>query len=91
MRKIHPDLDVVLTELGATAEVKAMLVGFLVNEASSIAGQIAGLRSNAENATRQADELEPQAWALADMLDRLTDEVVEPPAEEPSTVTPGVE
>lgn len=77
MRKINPELDAVLTNLGANEEVKAMLLGFLQNQASSIAGQIAGLRANAENATRQADELEPQAAALADMLDRLTDEVLD--------------
>ncbi len=77
MRKLDPALDAVLTQLGATDDVKATLVGFLVNQASSVTGQIVGLRSNADSLTRQADELEPQAAALADMLDRLTDEVLD--------------
>ena len=77
MRKLDTKLDAVLTNLGATDDVKALLVGFLVNQASSITGQIAGLRSNAESLNRQADELEARAAELADMLDRLTDEVAE--------------
>ena len=75
MRKINPELDAVLTNLGANDEVKAMLLGFLENQASSITGQIAGLRANAENATRQADELEPEAARLGGMLAALTVEV----------------
>lgn len=77
MRVINPELDAVLTNLGADSEVKTMLLGFLQNQASSITGQIAGLRANAENATRQADELEPEAARLGGMLAALTVEVPE--------------
>lgn len=75
MRKLDPALDAVLTQLGATDDVKAALVGFLVNQASSVTGQIAGLRANALNASSQADELETQAQRLTGMLSALTVEV----------------
>lgn len=77
MRKMTPKLDAVLTELGATEDVKTQLVGFLTNQAASVAGQIVGLRANAENATRQADEMAEEALRLTGMLEALTVEVSE--------------
>ena len=75
MRKINPELDTVLTNLGANEAVKAMLLGFLENQSSSVQGQIVGLRANALNATSQADALEPEAARLGGMLAALTVEV----------------
>lgn len=75
---LDPDLETVLDAKGATPAEKAMLVGFLVNQTQSVTGQIAGLRANAENATRQADELEPQRVALAAMLEKFTNEIPDP-------------
>jgi hypothetical protein len=75
MRKINPELDTVLTNLGANEAVKAMLLGFLENQSSSVQGQIVGLRANALNATSQADALEPEAARLSGMLAALTVEV----------------
>lgn len=77
MRKINPELDAVLTNLGANDEVKAMLLGFLENQASSITGQIAGLRANALNASTQADALEGESAQLGGMLAALTVEVAD--------------
>ena len=74
-RAVNPQLDEVLTALGATEDIKAMLVGFLENQSSSVVAQIAGLRANAENATRQADALEAEGARLSGMLQALTVEV----------------
>lgn len=86
-RILNPLLNETLTTLGATETEKAMLVGYLENQVSSATGQINGLRANAENSTRQADELEPYKDQLVDMLNKFTEEapaVVEeviPPSE----------
>lgn len=84
MRVINSELDAVLTSLGADPEVKAMLLGFLENQASSVTGQIAGLRANALNASSQADQLEAQAARLAGMLSALTVEVQPEPDPAPA-------
>lgn len=80
-RILDPLLNDALTALGATDTEKAMLIGYLENQVASANGQIAGLRANADNASRQADELEPYRDQLVAMLDKFTDEVQPEPGE----------
>lgn len=77
MRIIKPELDQFPTTLGADDLTKQMLLGFLINQYSSVEGQITGLRNNADNSTRQADALEAEKEKLKETLDALTIEVNE--------------
>ena len=75
-RILNPSLNETISTLGGTDIEKAMLVGYLENQVASVTGQIDGLRSNADNSTRQADELEPYSDQLVAMLNKFTEEVV---------------
>ena len=75
-RILNPSLNETISTLGGTDIEKAMLVGYLENQVASVTGQIDGLRSNADNSTRQADELEPYRDQLVAMLNKFTEEVV---------------
>lgn len=75
-RILNPPLNETISTLGGTDIEKAMLVGYLENQVASVTGQIDGLRSNADNSTRQADELEPYRDQLVAMLNKFTEEVV---------------
>lgn len=73
-RILDPVLNDALTALGATDTEKAMIAGYLENQVASVSGQINGLRANADNSTRQADELEAQLERLTSMLEKFTQE-----------------
>jgi hypothetical protein len=75
-RTLNSILNETITTLGGTDTEKAMLVGYLENQVASVTGQIDGFRSNADNSTRQADELEPYRDQLVAMLNKFTEEVV---------------
>lgn len=77
MRHIDPDLDRVLTAKGVPDEGKQMLVNFLVDQAAVAKSEVEGLRANAAERLQQAEELQPRATALAEMLNNLTVEIEE--------------
>jgi hypothetical protein len=70
--KLHPSLDAVLTELGATDTEKMTLLGFLANTLSSAVGQVDGYKNSAANYVRQQEEAQMSADAIAKMVSKFT-------------------
>jgi hypothetical protein len=75
MRFLDPEIAAVLDVRGATPEEKDALLGFILNQAASARGRVAGLRGSASDLNRQADEAEAQAASLEAMVEKFTNEV----------------
>lgn len=90
MQKLHPDLDAVLTQLGATEIEKLSLVSYLVNAYQQASAVVSGIESNIIGLEQQKIDMasqkisaESNAQRMATMLGKFTIAEEEQPPEEP--------
>ena len=75
MRKLNSILDTALDTTGATEIDKAVLVGFLENQAASAIGRVVGITNNIADMERQKADAEAEAERIGAMLSKFTIDV----------------
>lgn len=95
MQKLHPDLDAVLTQLGATEIEKVALVSYLVNAFQQASAVVNGIESNIVGLEQQKVSLasqkisaEANAQRMSTMLGKFTIIEEETPPEDPQPEEP---
>lgn len=73
-RILSPELDTLLTSIGATELEKQTLLGFLLNQQASALGRVSGLASSSADLNRQQAEAQAEVDRVTTMLDKFTDE-----------------